>query len=102
MTTVESLMTIISVAVVPLLVWILSKSGMSGDRKRVTIVVVAIVLGVLQGVATGAFGLPESVTEIVAKGIGVLAIVVGLSQAMYVMLKDKVDPSPVDKTDQLG
>ncbi|WIY84344.1 hypothetical protein [Propionimicrobium sp. PCR01-08-3] len=95
----QALTVIISLALVPALVWGLAKSKLTGDQKRLIVLIVAILLGVIQAVITGIIVLPDAWLDAIVRGLIMLAGVVTTSQAMYVLLRGKLGGDSGDDTD---
>lgn len=104
----QALTVIISLALVPALVWGLAKSKLTGDQKRLVVLIFAILLGVIQAVITGIIVLPYAWLDAIVRGLIMLAGVVTTSQAMYVLLRGKLggdsgdDPAGVGSADAAG
>ena len=90
MTPIDALATLAALVIVPALVWGLGRTGWTGDRKRLAVIAVAVVLGVTQAVLTGVIVLPAEWVTAIGRGLIMLAGVVTLSQAAYTMLRDKL------------
>lgn len=90
MTTVEALTLVITVVVVPLLVWWLGRTGWTGDRKRIVVVVVSAAVGIVYAIVTGLVVVPDAWLAAIGKGLLIVAGWITGSQAVYQLIKSKL------------
>ena len=90
MNALDALTPISLLVIVPGAVWVLGRTGWTGDRKRALILGLAILLGVLQAILTGVIALPESWVSILTRALITIAGTIALSQAVYQLLAAKL------------
>lgn len=90
MTALDALTTIIVVVIVPAMVWLLGRTGWTGDRKRLVVLAVAVLLGLVQAALTEVIALPTGWADLLGRGLITTASTVALSQALYQMLWTKL------------
>ena len=90
MSPLDALTALTILAVAPGLVWWLGRTGWSGDRKRMTVLAVAVALGVMQAVLTEVILLPPGWAEALGRALVTLAGTLTLTQAVYQLLWSKL------------
>ena len=90
MTALDALSVLTLVVFAPLLVWLLGRTGWSGDRKRVVVLAVAALIAALQAVLTGVLVVPEGWEPLLERVLISAAGFVTLNQAVYSMLWSKL------------
>ena len=96
MTALDALTTITLLAIVPALVWWLGRTGWTGDRKRVVVIAVALLLGVLQAILTGVIAVTPGILAILERAVITVAGVLVLSQSVYTLLWSKLPDSDAE------
>ena len=92
MTGIDALSIIVAGAVLPLIVAIFARQGLTAAQKRGVALAVAVVLGTLSALVTGQIdGVPETVTAWLVRILGWIAAVVVAGQAIHRQIKDVTD-----------
>lgn len=85
-----ALNTIVLLLIVPGIVWLLGRTGWTGDRKRAVILAAAGLLGIIQAIISGLIVLPDAWVQAIVAGLTVFAVVLVMSQAWYKLLEGKL------------
>ena len=104
MTPIEMLALIVGVLIVPMIGAIVTSPKMSGNRKRVIVLAITGLLGLVSAVITGAIdGVPSSVVDWLVRILGWIVALIAGSQGIYALLKEplkslesKTSPAPAD------
>lgn len=91
---VVALQLLVTLLIIPGLVWALAHTKLSGDGKRLVVIVVSVVIGVIHAILTQALTAsttPKTLLEWLTTIVMLAAIVVVYSQAWYLLLKGKID-----------
>ncbi len=98
MTELDALVMIITVAIVPNLVWVLGHTGWTGDQKRLAIFVTAAIIGLVYAIVNGLIVVPDAWLDAIGKGLLMIAGWITGSQAVYQLIKAKLpDSEPTAK-----
>ena len=92
MTGIDALSIIVAGAVLPLIVAIFARQGLTATQKRGVALAVAALLGTLSALITGQIdGVPESVTAWLVRILGWIAAVVVAGQGFHRQMRDVTD-----------
>ena len=97
MATDDALTLILVTVVAPALVWVLGRTGWTGDRKRLAVLVTALGVGVVQAILTGVIAVPDGWADVLGRFLVSAAGTVALTQAVYQLLVGKLPDSQPDR-----
>ena len=98
---VAALMLLANVVVIPLLVWLLGRRQLTGDAKRILVLAVSAVLGVINAVLTQALAAPTVAPRTLLEWLTLIimyaVVIVVYSQVWYILLKGRLDANADDE-----
>ena len=98
MSSFDAITSIVMLVIIPTLVWILGRTGWTGDRKRIVVIVVSLFVATLQGVVSGVIILPDGWSDIVGRALITGASFFALTNSVYISLRAKLpdtnEPAP--------
>ena len=100
---VVALQLLVTILIVPALVWLLAHTRLTGDGKRIVVLVASVVIGVVHAILTQALAAPDvahkTPLEWLTAIVILAAVVVIYSQAWYILLKGKISATGSEPSD---